>query len=108
METIFVITAIQDENLFIHGISRQFGWFPTFELADEYVKNNRGDIYENRYKYVVIEEVGPGIHPMVKNEYWYEVCYTKYKILFDSCSIPFFEIIDKPKVFENTFNFGIG
>lgn len=104
MKTIFVVTAIQDENLFIHGVSRVFGWFSNLKEAREHVINNKGDIHEDRYCYAVIEEIASGIHPQVLNEYWYEIDFESKEeteeILFKKC--------DKPKYFENTYNFGIG
>lgn len=43
---------------------RSVGWFATFSEAERIVKNNVCDIYEDTYKYAVIESTPVGIYPM--------------------------------------------
>jgi len=50
---------------------RTFGFYPTYNEAYTAVKENRGNIEECLYDYVVMEYIEPGIHPMVHSEQWW-------------------------------------
>jgi hypothetical protein len=58
---------------------RTFGHFPTLELAQAAVARNDGEMYECLYNYLVIEEIGYGIHALVEGwaedkplrQWWY-------------------------------------
>lgn len=54
------------------GSTRTFGYYNEFEEADQAVKENRLDMHEYLYKYIIVEQIGQGIHPWVKNEWWYK------------------------------------
>ena len=61
---------------------RCFGYFQTFEEAEEAVLNNYCDIWETIYEYAVIEKVRDGIHQYDFNPTWYKwnlekECYEK-------------------------------
>lgn len=51
---------------------RCFGYFPTFEEAEDAVLNNRCDIFEYIHEYAVIEKVEDGIHQIDLNPTWYK------------------------------------
>lgn len=61
---------------------RCFGYFQTFEEAEEAVLNNYCDIWETIYEYAVIEKVRDGIHQIDLEPMWYKwnlekECYEK-------------------------------
>ena len=93
LHTIYTITTIDSRR-----DHRTVGWFPTLNDAQDIVSQNIGDIWEFSYHWVVIEEVYPGLYPHTPNEYWYHWNTTELK--FKPC--------DKPKMYHNTVNFGIG
>lgn len=66
-EIIFAVTTL---TRFI-GEKRTVGWFKSFEEAEEIVKHNLGDIWEEIYLYCVIEEIQSGLYPYT-NEWWYQ------------------------------------
>lgn len=77
---------------------RCFGYFSTFEEAEEAVLNNRCDIWETIHEYAVIEKVADGIHQLDFNPTWYKwnlekECYEKTK---------------KPKFADGYVGWGIG
>lgn len=57
--------------------SRCMGFLPTFEKADEAVRENAGDIHEALYKYAVIEYGEEGVYPQLKVIQWYKFVPTK-------------------------------
>ena len=60
---------------------RCFGFYSSLSDAACAVETNRCDIFENYYKYVVIEEINEGIHPAVVSEYWFEWDAVKQKYM---------------------------
>lgn len=54
------------------GDTRTFGYYNEFEEADQAVQENRLDMHEYLYKYIIVEHIGQGIHPWVKNKWWYK------------------------------------
>lgn len=61
---------------------RTFGYFPSLDSAIECIESNYGKMDEAGYfDYLILESIGPGIHPMVsqvilfkwENEKWNEV-----------------------------------
>jgi hypothetical protein len=97
MNKIFLVTV-----LFLNGekieYDRCFGFFFNVENAKNAVENNRCDMHESLYNHIVIEEVGEGISPEVKEIQWYK--WDNKKNNYIECT--------KPKKIENVFNFGIG
>ncbi len=77
--------------------SRCFGWYPFFEEAELAVLQNQASLNENGYyKWIVIEETSCGVFPIVSRQWWYMWDGENY--------IP----TDKPSVFNNLINWGIG
>lgn len=94
MKTIFVVTTIRSP----HNM-RTVGWFPNIEDATLAVIDNHYDIWEFSYWFCVIEEVRSGFYPIpVENEWWYGY----------SEDDNGYVIIEKPDLFKNVSNFGIG
>ena len=48
-----------------------FGFYNTYNEAYTAVKENRGNMEECLYDYLVMEYIEPGIHPMVHSEQWW-------------------------------------
>jgi len=70
MDTIFTVTGI-DENKGLTPLStRCFGWFPSEKLASNYIIKNLGDMHEEKYLWLIIEEYHWGVFPEAKNESW--------------------------------------
>ena len=54
------------------GSTRSVGWRPTFEMAEETVKNNVCDIWEYCYDYACIEELDYGLYPFAEERWFYK------------------------------------
>lgn len=93
-DPIYVITTIVNED--VNSNTRCVGFFYDIYDANEAVVSNMGDMCENYYKYVVIEEKFPGINCTNKEQWWYVWNGTKYMC----CAVP--------ESYKNTINFGIG
>jgi len=52
--------------------SRCFGFYAEYADAMSAVMQNRCDMRECLYDYLVMEEIGEGIHPEVKKEIWFK------------------------------------
>lgn len=82
--------------------TRSWGWFPSFELAEDTVMTNDGDIYEDGYyNLAVIEEVSWGSLAMSEPRQWYRVEHkgdANYVITK----------IDVPEVYERAIGFALG
>lgn len=81
--------------------SRTFGFLPTYEMAEDAVLNNDGDIHEETFNWVVIEEIEWGTLAMSVGEYaeqWYvwNPVYKKY------------HQAHKPKWAEGVINWAVG
>lgn len=71
----FVTAVVGEERkrLFPHISNRRtFGFFNTYNEALEAIKENRCDMHEYRYDFLVIEYMEPGIHPPVHREDWFK------------------------------------
>ena len=77
---------------------RCFGFYSSLSDATCAVETNECDIFENYYKYVVIEEIDKGIHPEVVSEYWFEWDEVEQKYIG----------IDRPVCVNNYCNFSLG
>lgn len=80
--------------------SRTPGYFFKLEDAIECVEENWGDIYEGSYKHAVIETVGQGMYPHIREEIWFE-----WQGTWDEGG---YKRIDKPKSTKCTVNWGLG
>jgi hypothetical protein len=72
MHFITGIRVTKDGDTEFFNESRCFGFYSSLSAATCAVETNECDIFENYYKYVVIEEIDKGIHPEVVSEYWFE------------------------------------
>jgi hypothetical protein len=60
--------------------SRTIGYALTLEEAKRWIRQNVYDIHENYYKYVVIEEVEPGIYASTDaKSFWFKWTRSGYK-----------------------------
>lgn len=78
------------------GCTRSVGWRPTFEMAEDTVKNNVCDIWEYCYDYACIEELDYGLYPFAE-ERWF------YKFNRDTGH---YEEIDEPVILKGRGNIG--
>jgi len=54
-----------------HLMVRCFGYYPTLDDAKEAVLQNKCDLHEALYNYIVIEEIGYCIHPESTERKWF-------------------------------------
>jgi len=80
------------------GITRVVGYYRELETALTAVKENRCDIRENIYDYVIVEEVFSGLYPDATNRWFFE--YNRRTGEYNS--------IDEPPVYSNYTNLTIG
>lgn len=80
------------------GDCRTFGFKETFEQAERALNENTCDMHEFMYKYAIIEEMKPAIHPDVENRWFFA---------WDNARKGFFRI-EEPKEFEHCCNITLG
>lgn len=101
-DTVFFITCIERlpdyNNCFIEGDVRTFGFFHEYKEAVQRLHENTCDMHENMYKYAVVEEVSPGIHPYSDNRQFFK---------YDESRDGFFEI-EEPEEVKHLCNFSVG
>jgi len=68
MKTIFTITGMPAK---VSLDNRSFGFYFDLDEAIDSVKRNRGDIHEDMFEYVVVEEYPEGVFSIPVNEYWF-------------------------------------
>ncbi len=66
----FITSVSSDPDIQPH--KRTFGFYDTYNQTHETVVNNRGNLQECLYDYLVIEYMEPGIHPLAYVEEWWE------------------------------------
>lgn len=54
------------------GSTRSVGWRPTFEMAEDTVRDNVCDIWEYCYDYACIEELDYGLYPFAEERWFYK------------------------------------
>ena len=94
---IFTITSLRHENDSLKH-SRCFGYYTDYDKAVTAVVENRCDLHEAYYTYLVIEQVPEGIHPIAKLETWFKYDLIEMKWL--NCL--------KPEIFRKFKGFSIG
>lgn len=52
--------------------TRTFGYEYGFNYAVEAVRENRGNMHEGWYNYLVIERIGVGVHALADEEKWFK------------------------------------
>lgn len=94
----YFITSIYDApGLFVHRKARRtFGYYHTLDEAFKAVEENRCNMQECLYNYLVVEGISEGIHPLVEKEHWYEWIDNKWM----PCN--------KPEFLKSTVNFALG
>jgi hypothetical protein len=66
------ITALVDSKETSELLDRRFGFFDVLWKAEAAIKENRCNMHEYLYQYLVLEKIGPGIHPDVEETIWYK------------------------------------
>lgn len=97
----FFITAIAyypDEPRYDkpYKVTRTFGHYPTQIDAEIAIEDNRCDMQECLYNYIVLEQIDYGIHAFGDNQVWFE--WRDYM----------WQRIDKPEWAKGTLNWAIG
>jgi hypothetical protein len=99
MKHIYAVVTIKKD----HSDQRVVGWFPTKERAEKIVLGNYGDIYEcGWYPFVVIEEVYPGLYPVVETKFWF-----KWYKRSNTNMFPGYKLIKTPKQYRGMDNCGL-
>jgi hypothetical protein len=74
---------------------RTFGYFSNAKEACQAVAENRCNMHECLYNYLVVENIGEGIHPLAEEEIWY-----KWQDKWVPCS--------KPEALVGIINWALG
>ena len=93
----FITTIQLDEDGTIID-SRCVGYYYNMYQAQEAIRENRCNLYENCYNYVVLEAFSAGLYPHSMWEIWYKWNAQDRK----------YEISVKPTFLEKSVNFGVG
>lgn len=80
------------------GDSRVFGFKETYEQAERALNENSCDMFECLYRYAVVEQMSPAIHPYVEGRWFFK---------WDENKHGFFQM-DEPKEFANYCNIALG
>jgi len=72
MDSIFTVTGIDENKGLVPLSTRCFGWFPSEKLANNLIIKNSGDMHEEKYLWLVVEEYSWGIFPTARQESWWE------------------------------------
>lgn len=67
----YFITTMEEMNDWGGSGLRCFGYFDTLEEAQKAVSENRHDMHETCYHYLLIEAISVGIHPNAEKVQWY-------------------------------------
>jgi hypothetical protein len=98
---LYFLTAIHqpDKGGSRKRTTRTFGYYPTLEEAFNARNNNYGDMHECLYNYLIIENIGAGIHALADEVYWAE---------WDDIARHWKPIQECPPAFLGIINFAIG
>ena len=77
---------------------RTFGYYGDFAYARKAVEENRSNMHECLYNYLVIEKFNEGVHALAESEDWYQWDETKNG----------WKSIPKPSFSEGLVNWAIG
>lgn len=80
------------------GCQRTFGYKETLEQAEEALSKNTLDMWETVYNYAIVEKMGPYIHPICEERYFYK---------YDREKNGFFRI-EEPNEFKHYCNIALG
>ena len=70
----YFVTTVQVDKNGKMKFSRCVGFFECYEEAKDVVINNKSDIFEGNYHYVVIEKIMPGLYPDGDdNPHWFKI-----------------------------------
>lgn len=95
---IYTVTGYEHVRLNASCPHRCFGWKSTLQAAKKAVKENKCDLHECLYDYIVIEAMKEGIFPRCEREWWYK---------WDRDCDKFLPI-EKPESLKSIVNFAIG
>ena len=104
----FLTSLISNETLHRraekHGIrneprSRTFGFYDHYTEACKAIQENRGNMVECLYDYLVLEYIEQGIHPMVLKEEWW--------LWSEGCG-RWLAMEQRPAEYAGTVNFALG
>lgn len=79
--------------------SRTFGFYANHLEALVAINENRGNMEECLYDYIVLESIDEGIHPLVKSAEWWK---------WDTRIKAWIYIKDSPKEYEHITNWALG
>lgn len=78
---IWFLTSVWAEVIATHPVTgeiktkrdtRTFGYYRGFQKALQAVKDNRGNMHECLYQYLVMERIGEGIHALADDAQWFK------------------------------------
>jgi len=95
-KTIFCVCGM--ENFRYPSKRRTYGWYSKFGKAIEAVQDNRGELWEYCYDYIVVEEVKEGVWGLAVKEWWFKWNRRSKK----------YRSINKPNATKGTVNWSIG
>ena len=101
LTSLFTDEVAQRSSMLLADRRRTFGFYNTYIEAYMAVKENRMNMQECLYNYLVLEYIEPGIHPTVHAIEWWKWNYEEHKWEMN---------LDKPlpKEFEGTCNWALG
>jgi hypothetical protein len=82
-----------------HLNHRTFGFYNTYNEAYEAVNENRCDMHECLYDYIIVEYIEPGIHPLVHTKEWWQ-----WDIHFNK----WIALVNRPEEFDGLCNWALG
>ena len=68
---IWFLTALWYELISYNHGHRTFGYYRGFNAALQAVKENRCNMHERLYSYLVMERIGEGVHSTCDDEQWF-------------------------------------
>ena len=95
----FITALVSKKSTEISGHHRCFGFYDTYNEVRRVVDQNRGNMQEGLYDYIVVEYIEPGIHPTVEVEHWWQ--WVEYNRRWR-------DGIEKPEEFRGVVNFALG
>lgn len=79
--------------------SRTFGFYDHYNDANTAIRENRGNMEECLYDYLILEYIEQGIHPMVLKEEWW---------MWNTALNRWMELETKPTEFAGIVNWALG
>ena len=89
---------LNENETFVTGSTRCFGYYQNKSDAFNIVKENSYNINEFTYDYVVIEKINEGVHSYCIERWFFRFDYSYKK----------YSLIEEPKIVKHYVNFSIG